>query len=152
MQSCEFLEQVHGVVSFVPPLSPYFSHPTMTKVRSGVWSTTRPSFAGSPQLPPLAVCICIRPSRSPSSCRVFQISFTHLHLKNRWAPSSRTLLHITHLVSMSMPLLAKFDHRASESCANLHTKCFTLFGTDKPQIFFQKPWSVSTINMHPTCS
>ena len=48
---------------------------------------------------------------SPSSRHSF---FTHLHLKNKWAPSSSNLLHMQQQVSNSMSLLFILHLRARE--------------------------------------
>ena len=60
--------------------------------------------------------------------RACQTFFTQLHLKNKWLPSSSSLLQTTHFVSKSIPLLHSSIRTAKLLWAIHHRKCFTFPG------------------------
>jgi len=73
-----------------------------------------------------------------SQCPTFLHSFfTNLNYKNRWAPSSSNLLHMTHLASSSIPLLFRFIRTARLLCAKRLRKCLIFPGHFRDQIPFQ---------------
>ena len=73
-------------------------------------------------------------SQCPTSLHSF---FTNLNYKNRWAPSSSNLLHMTHLASSSIPLLFRFIRTARLLCTKRQRKCLIFPGHFRDQIPFQ---------------
>jgi len=75
---------------------------------------------------------------SSSSCRFAHTCRTPLHLKKRCAPSSSYLSHMTHFVSIFIPLLLRLTRRARVLCPRRQRKWIIFFGQSRFHSFLQK--------------
>ena len=88
----------------------------------------------TPLAEPAASCSHLIPSRFSSH----QAGLTSLHLKNRCAPSSSSLLQKLHRLSIFTPLCCRTLLTARVLWLILHKKCSTFGGHSRLHIFFQK--------------